>query len=555
MKAVVDIETNLAHDTIWCASICLMDENNRPSTIGTSTCAESFMENMKGVTEIIGHNIISFDLPVLERVWGYTPPAGTTITDTLVLARLLDPSLSSWTGAGHSLRAWAERAGLEQKTDFTDFDGGLTAEMIDYCEQDTRATVDVYNLIVQKLDEQRFSQECRELEHEVAYHIAQQERNGFMFDYDAGSCLYRRQKERMGEIVTELQEVFPPIVEERWSEKTGKRLKDKVEVFNPASRQQIARRLESKGVVWEKRTEKGNIIVDETTLGAYVDVPEAVLILEYLTLGKRSAMVKGWLDAYESDHRIHGYVNSNGTVTGRMTHSNPNMAQIPSGAEYRSCFVVPQGCKLVGVDASGLELRMLAHYMRDDAFTQEILDGDIHTANQKAFGCATRADAKTLIYALLYGAGDEKLGSIVGGSRSAGRRLRANYEQAWPAYRGLNDKVMKLAGKFGSVPGLDGRRVHVRSEHAALNMLLQSAGAIVMKKALVLGVDKCDDYGLDYKIVANVHDEWQIECVEEDAQRVAVCFRNAIREAGRHFDMRCPLEGDFSIGESWADTH
>jgi DNA polymerase-1 len=384
--------------------------------------------------------------------------------------------------------------------------------------------------------------------------VRKQEENGFLFDFAGASAYYAQQKERMNEIEQELQETFPPIVTERWSEKTGKQLKDHVEVFNVASRQQIARRLESKGAKWKKRTEKGAIVVDENTLADQAHIPEAALVLEYLTLGKRSAMVLSWLNAYEEDGRIHGYVNTNGAVTGRMTHARPNMAQIPSDSDYRRFFIVPEGHKLVGCDASGLELRMLAHYMKDDRFIAELLEGDIHTANQQAFGCSTRDQAKTLIYALLYGAGDAKLGSVVGGSAAKGKAMRSSYENNWPAYRDLIRRTKNIA-KCGTVPGLDERRLHVRSEHAALNTLLQSAGAIVMKKALVIAEQKLNDYGYPYKFVANVHDEMQLEVPEEYADRVGACVRNAIRQAGRDLGLRCPLDGEYMVGDSWAETH
>ena len=265
-------------------------------------------------------------------------------------------------------------------------------------------------------------------------------------------------------------------------------------------------------------------------------------------------MLKNWLDAVQDDGRIHGRVNTCGAVTGRMTHSSPNMAQIPSDSLYRQCFVVPEGSKLVGIDASGLELRMLAHYMDDAKYTDLILNGDIHTYNQQAAGLDTRAQAKTFIYAFLYGAGDAKIGSIVGGSSRKGAQLKQRFLDSLPALLKLINKVAKH-GLQGSLPGLDGRRVLIRSEHAALNTLLQSAGAIVMKKALVIATNKLARYGYPYKLVAQVHDEFQVEVPEEYADRVGAVFRNAIREAGRQLDLRCPLDGEFKVGNNWAETH
>ena len=242
-----------------------------------------------------------------------------------------------------------------------------------------------------------------------------------------------------------------------------------------------------------------------------------------------------------------------------MTHSSPNMAQVPAvyspyGKECRSCWVVPEGYRLVGVDASGLELRMLAHYMGDQEYTNEILNGDIHSANQSAAGLATRDEAKTFIYAFLYGAGDAKIGSIVGGSSTVGKRLKDKFLENTPALAELRERVSTAAVR-GYLRGLDGRRLWIRSEHAALNTLLQAAGAVVMKKALVIFEDYAKQWKLDYRMVGNIHDEVQMEVAEKDAQNAGYLMVESIKAAGIAFDMRCPLDGEYKIGLSWADTH
>jgi DNA polymerase I-like protein with 3'-5' exonuclease and polymerase domains len=426
--------------------------------------------------------------------------------------------------------------------------------MTSYCIADCAANLDVYKDLLKKKDAYGFSDESYDIEAEVRKRTTVQEQNGFLFNFPRACEIHTQHQERMEEIEHELQEVFPPIVEQRWSEKTGKPLKDKVTAFNPGSRQQVASRLEDKGAVWKTFTETGKPKVDETTLKELSNIPEAVLVLEYLTLSKRIGMVKSWIDNTAEDGRIHGNVNTCGAVTGRMTHSKPNLAQIPSESDYRELFIVPEGCDLVGVDASGLELRMLAHYMQDDDYTSLILDGDIHSYNQEAAGLPTRDNAKTFIYGFLYGAGDAKIGEIVGGGAKQGATLKRKFLQSLPALRRLLERVGLAAGR-GHIKGLDGRRIHVRSQHAALNSLLQSAGAVVMKKALIIASAKLDSYGYPYKLVAQVHDEFQIEVPKAYSERVAVVFRNAIRQAGRDLDMRCPLDGDYQIGSSWADTH
>ena len=351
---------------------------------------------------------------------------------------------------------------------------------------------------------------------------------------------------------------FPPIVTARVSEKTGKPLKDHIEVFNPGSRQQIAKRLQEKGWSPKKFTEKGQVIVDETTL-AGVDIPEAKAIAEYLLIQKRVAQIESWIEHTTEDQRIHGKVITNGAVTGRMTHHSPNMAQVPSvtaeyGEQCRSLFTVPQGYKLVGADASGLELRMLAHYMKDKDYVSEVVSGDVHTKNQKAAGLETRAQAKTFIYAFLYGAGPAKIGTISGGGAKEGQKLIDSFLRNTPSLRNLREKVEKLASR-GYLPGLDGRILFVRSAHAALNTLLQGAGAIVMKQALVVLDESIRKEKLDAKFVANVHDEWQMEVAEIHAQRVGDLAVDSIRKAGIMLNLRCPLDGEYKIGNNWKETH
>jgi len=291
----------------------------------------------------------------------------------------------------------------------------------------------------------------------------------------------------------------------------------------------------------------------------------AELVQEYLLLQKRVSQVESWLEALGEDGRVHGRVITNGAVTGRMTHSSPNMAQIPNagsvyGHECRECWTVEDGNVLVGCDASGLELRMLAHYMKDEGYVRTVTEGsskngtDVHTVNQKAAGLATRDQAKTFIYAFLYGAGDSKIGSIVGGSASHGKKLKEKFLRQTPALEKLLDRVKKQAAK-GWVPGLDGRRIWVRSEHAALNSLLQGAGAVVMKKALCIFYDKIKANKWPVKLVANVHDEFQFECPPSVAEEAGKAARQSIIDAGIYFNLRCPLDGEYKIGPNWRFTH
>jgi DNA polymerase I len=299
--------------------------------------------------------------------------------------------------------------------------------------------------------------------------------------------------------------------------------------------------------------------VDESVLETVKDIPEAKLIAEYLMIQKRVAQVQSWMDAVQDDGRVHGYVNTNGAVTGRMTHSSPNMAQVPAvyspyGHECRSCWSAPEGYSIVGCDASGLELRMLAHYMKDEEYTNEIINGDIHTANQRLAGLESRNQAKTFIYALLYGAGDEKLGSVAGGGRATGKKLRESFLNNLPSFAALKDRVSEAAGR-GYLIGLDGRKLQVRSEHSALNTLLQSAGSLVMKKALTLLDDYGKIWGIDYKFVGNIHDEIQAEVINERTDTFGRLAVSCIQAAGLEWKLNCPLDGEYKVGKTWAQTH
>ena len=541
----LDLEADgLDPTTIW----CVVTRYNGVNTVHTRP--DTLREALCGSLSVVGHNLIGYDLPVLERLWGLSV-APERVIDTLVLSRLYDPSRTN----GHSLRSWGEELNFP-KGDHDDWTQ-LSPEMIDYCMRDVEVTEAVHKKLVRDMSD--FSQESIELEHKVQYVVQQQERNGWVLDQELARELCATFKERMNVIEADLQALFPPIIEKRYSEKTGKRLKDKVIVFNVGSRQQVAGRLTSKGAVWSELTATGKPVVDEKTLKENSHVPEAEKVLEYLLLQKRHAQVNSWLDHVEEDGRVHGRVISNGAVTGRMTHQSPNMAQVPAshslyGHECRSCWTVPQGTKLVGFDASGLELRMLAHYMDDEEFTNVLLREDIHTRNQHAAGLETRPQAKTFIYAFLYGAGDAKIGTIVGGTARDGRVLKQRFLRNTPSLESLRERISRAAGR-GYLTGLDGRRLRIRSEHAALNTLLQAAGAIVMKKALVTLDDYAKQWKLNYKFIGNIHDEVQSEVVAEQAEKFGWLAVECLKAAGLSFSLRCPLDGEYKVGKTWSETH
>jgi DNA polymerase I-like protein with 3'-5' exonuclease and polymerase domains len=545
-RLAIDIETDgLDATEIWCA--VTKDIDNGDVKVWKS--ANALRQYISSEDLLIGHNIIKFDLPVLKKLWNLNMDSN-PLRDTLIMSRLFNPVLEK----GHSLDSWGVRLGLK-KGDFSDFDGGLSEDMVEYCIQDVEITHALFTHLDSSLLDWGKSVD---LEHEVALVVKKQEENGFKLDVPKCMVMLSEWQQSLMDIEEELQQVFQPITTERFSDKTGKRLKDKVEVFNPGSRKQIAERLMSLGWKPRKHTEKGSVIVDEKVLQT-VKIPQAKPILRYLLLQKRVAQVKSWVENVSERGRVHCQVRTNGAITGRMTHSKPNLAQVPRvGSEYgeecRSVWTVEDGNVLLGADASGLELRMLAHYMDDKNYTKEILEGDIHTANMQAAGLTNRDQAKTFIYAFLYGAGPAKIGQIVGGGEQEGKRLIDSFLKNTPALQKLKDKVSRLAEKEW-LPALDGRRLIVRSQHAALNTLLQGAGAIVMKQALVILNKKLINANMDARFVANVHDEWQIETTEQDAETVGHFAVQSIRQAGIRLNLRCPLDGEFKVGLNWAATH
>lgn len=566
----LDIETNTSHDTIW---LCV---TMKDSVLTHWRNPEGMLEYL-GDDGVCGHNVIGFDAPMLQKVWGVIIDP-TKLVDTLVMSRLYKPDIEMVCIEGqkapspHSLEAWGIRLG-DHKIRFTDFDAGWSEEMAQYCEQDVLLLRRLHNHLTKVMVDEGFSDKSIELEHEVAIICKRMEDTGFMLDERKAMLLQAELSGRMADIEGQMQEVFKPIVEQRWSDKTGKQLKDKITIFNPGSRQQIAERLQGLGVVFKKKTEKGNIIVDETVLEG-IDLPEAKLVSEYLMLQKRVAQVSSWLELVQPDGRVHGRVITNGAVTGRCTHSSPNMAQVPAvgnpyGAECREMWTVPKGKVQVGVDLSGIELRCMSHYLQDAGWQNELLNGDVHWKNAQSFGLVpvgtikddnnpdhkkARNLSKTLVYAASYGAGAAKIGSIVGSNSTVGKKLLDNFINNTPGLASLKKKISKFMSK-GHLPGLDGRRVWIRSEHSALNTLLQCAGAVVAKQWLVESTKALNEANIDAKLIAFVHDETQWEVDVSQAQQAVDIIEKAATKAGEVLQFRCPVDAEGKIGNNWRDCH
>lgn len=567
-----DIETDGFDATkIWC--IVAQDVKTKEVVKFTPDNLNQFNDWVAGVDTLVFHNGISFDVPVLKRLLN-TDFSSTKIEDTMIMSQLVSPRKEG----GHSLKAWGERFNFP-KGDHEDW-SCFSQEMLDYCVRDVEITTAIYNQLSSTVEPYR---DALLLEYATKEHCVEQEKNGWYFDLRKATEVLYDVNQEMEKVEAEVLATFEPLT--TWIPKTpvknrfrkdGRRTsayQKEVDLgcytndddvygywtrvpFNLNSRQHIGRHLINAGWKPTVFTETGKPKVDEKILEG-VDIPEAKLISRFLMLQKRRSQLDSWIEEYNRQtNSIHSRVHTMGTVTSRMSSSNPNLQQVTSsnkefGSEMRSLFTVPEGKVLVGADLSGLELRCLAHYMNDEEYTNEILHGDIHTANQLAAGLQSRNQAKTFIYAFLYGAGDEKVGSIVGGTKADGRKLKEDFLANTPALKTLRTRVER-ASQRGYIKGLDGRHVPVRSEHSALNFLLQSAGAIIAKRAWVIFHKNCT---LPYKQLGVIHDELQVECNPEDADTIGKQIVQAMRDTTQYYNLRCPIDGEYSIGRNWNETH
>lgn len=590
---------------------------------------------LESADTIIGHNIVQFDIPAIRKI--YKKFKHKMVFDTMVAAQLLYPDIGKTDykrviagklpgklKGSHSLEAYGYRLGEYKGTFGKTTDWKVwTPEMSEYCAQDVVVNVKLYEL----LESKKPSKEAVELEMAVAKIIARQEAYGVGFDMEAAQRLHAELLGKLDDLGRKLSEAFPGFWKpgkEFTTKRDNKKLgyvadapmtKISWEEFNPNSSEHTSYFLikycnwipttfadKAKAPVWLKyHMDKAGIdcqrtpTINDEILEDLTD-ERAEPLAEYVMVKKRLSQLadgnSAWLKCVDPQtFRIHGRVLSCGAVTRRMRHFAPNLAQVPNahapyGPECRALFRVYGKRKLVGCDASGLELRCLAHYMSGfdgGAYTKIILEGkkenktDIHNLNAKALGIS-RNTAKRWIYAFLYGAGNKLLGQIAasetgyqGDMAKYGAKLRKNMMKAFPALKKLIDTVKAKVKERGYLIALDGAQLVVRSQHSALNTLLQSAGAIVMKKALVFcDQDLCAakfQPGIDYEFVLNVHDEFQNEIINADADHgqsllgeskertIGEIMRKSIRKAGEYFNFKCQLDGEFIVGDNWKETH
>lgn len=557
---------------------------------------KDFLDSNSG-SVFVGHNILKFDGPVLNRLAGSTTKLGATnCIDTLVLSTLYSPSIDG----GHSLNAWGQRLG-EAKIEFNDW-SHLSDEMIKYCHQDVLVTAKLFVKLINVLKRIEFSETSIWIQHRLTEVIHQQEQNGFFFNHAEALSLYSHIRHLEEEIQHDIREVFPaervrvatrnlyrkdgsPTAQYlkdqgryflEWDEMGGRYTAYEDVEFNIGSPKQRVDKLLSLG--WKPRTftktgnpkpfDKGDL---SPCLAEFLEehpVPEVQLIARWMAYNGRANMINTWLENLnEDDSCIHGKLYVADTL--RFRHQAPNTANIPavrvskSGQvlrgvqgfftyEARDLWIARPGRTLVGTDAAGLELRMLAHFLNDPAFTEQVVNGDPHQYNADLAG-VTRPQAKTLIYATLYGAGDAKIASTLGVPFKEGAEIKRVFLERLGADKLIQE--CKNEQRKGRVSLCDGSKVVCPSPHAALNYKLQGSGARVMGLGAVLLEKVIQRSKLDSLKVGDIHDEWQYDVHPDHADDHAEAAVRAIRESGRRLQLNVPLDGESKKGLTWAATH
>lgn len=617
---------------------------------------------------LVCHNVIKHDLAQMYKLGIVSPEdwADANVIDSWTLSSLLNPDRPRVAGSKgpHGLQAWGIRAGrLKPEQEQWEV---WEESMRNRCREDVEINEWVFKTLQEESRQDAWDWATSiKVEHEAAFIIAEQERNGWYFFAEKARAHIEYLDKEIADIdevviplmppkkeyLTPIKKLFlksgaytkqvadwygvdpksalsdnPPIVmPEGMTEDRAKtdgifqRVKELPP--NPNSDLQMKDFLLTQGWLPDEYTPKGSPKLTEDSLDSVSGDAGRMLARRKVLHARRGQLEnvktpdkKGWMSMIRADGRIQATCNPAGSVTGRAIHKQiVNVPRTTSvfGREMRECFGVPEGRFQVGYDASGLELRCLAHYMNDPDYIHEVLHGDIHTTNMLAAGLTDRNQAKTFIYALIYGAGDLKIGRIVGGNSKTGKELRFKFYKAIPALDQLLTRT-KTVAKRGFLRGIDGRKLHVRSDHSSLNTQLQAAGAAVMKYTYIyldqwLAAENykfparrmADIYAPEQlvKKVGDIHDEGQMdvaaECVtdtasfsgtEKDAEvwmpdqriwsaphlvdgtkedgrwqrsyaRPGELAVLAIRQAGETLQFNCPLDGEYKVGSSWADTH
>jgi len=580
---------------------------------GYKSIQEDFKEFFLTVDKWAGHNLISYDARVIKKLLGLEIPWDKVEWDTLILSRMFNFERES----GHSLDNLSLLAGGVRKQEYTLGFEDLNKTMIEYNIFDLRSGVDVLNFL--KKEGQGTPLKALRLEHEVQAICGEIEDNGFMLDIDKATNLVAdltKQFDLLGKELTSTHPKIPSLnrVVKYKVKKDGtlhplttKPIIDYIDSldqlvgdyslidwtpFSPTSRQQVVWQLLHKGWKPAKFTDKGNPVADGEVLGELIETfPEAKELGTYFMLNKRISQVSSWIKFYNPvTGRVHGQINGIGTKTHRASHSNPNLGQVPGvkldendhhllgmagtySCECRSCWTVPEGYSLVGVDAAAIQLVILAHCMGDEAFSYAVAHGkksdgsDVHTFNRNILRSAIttltkkdsnyfgRAQSKTFIYGFLLGAGNAKAASICSIPAEFGGKLKQEFLNRLPKLKAYLDYLRNEVKTTGKIKSIDGRFYPCTDPHYALAFILQGYEALIMKMALVKTNAWIKENNIPTKIVAWVHDEFQMETKKGYEEEVVKNVVRIIEEVGKELKLKCYLTGSGDYGSDWSISH
>lgn len=548
---------------------------------------KKFRAFAKKVDMWIGHHFLVYDRQVIEHMTGVKIKVS-QITDTLILSRIFQPVREQ----GHGLARWGRKF-KDYKKDHNEWDRYSLA-MRDRCWVDVKINKRLYTYLLN--EGKRWSHKSIRIEHNFVHILEKARQYGWAMDEGKAIKLAQETAARAAELLNEIQAEFPPVPKEvrvieprykkdgdlssvgikwlpGWQYLTaGPFTRIKWQEFNIKSSKQVRERMDLAG--WKPFifTKAGNPrIVEENLDTLPADAPpSAHLIKEYLLTNSRNAMANGWLDVLSPEKRIHGTIIHIGANTHRCSHRDPQTANIPGlvnrkgevalyGEASRVCWTIfGDDRALVGVDAKGIQLRVLVHLMKqagyqDPEFEDAVCNGKPHQLNADRIGIEY-SQAKTFIYAFLLGGGHARLGSIVGGGAKEGKELKELFYKAIPGLR-MVKKMLERWAKTGWMHMPDGRYIPLKNAHFAMGVALQGIETIVMRQAIILWYNWKMKRALDAHLVGFIHDETQADCLLTSAEESGILMIRGIQKAGKILNLNVPMDGDMKIGRTWVETH
>jgi len=617
MRLIFDIEANGLLNTIskiWmlvAVDIDTKEEHIYCDYFKGAKPLKDFPLLLDQASELYGHFILGYDLPALKKIFNWVPRKETKIYDTMLMSQVLD--YKRFESGRHSLEEWGKYFGY-LKVEHEEWDKYSDA-MMHRCREDVVLNLMVLGHLRKELVDQKANNDSFELlklslrnEHKVLEYCAKAYEHGWKIDVLAAKALIKDMEVRLKEIENEINPILPlkvkPVDKEpknpKWI-KSGNYdhhtcryfgieptsgLSDRpiigpytlIEYIKPdvGSLDAVKDMLTSMGwkpTEWNYKKVGREFIKTSSKLTTESLLPLGVvgeMIDKYYTVRARHSLLTGWVEALDVNDRLHGDIFSIGTPTGRARHST--LVNVPSGDsmyghEIRSLFITSPGYKIIGSDSAGNQMRGLLHYLKNPEFTDLVINGDVHTKNAEILSKVaklpvSRKQAKTFLYAYLYGAGSDKLSTYVYGKIDSekGKKIKKEFTKnipgLWELNEKLQDKYHKSKDKYGKpwVPGLDGRRIYIDSLHKSLNYLIQGCEAVTCKAAMVWAMEKLDEASIPWKPLTWQHDEIQIEVPEKYAKEAARICAESYKEAPKSFGVMI-MDGESKIGNNWNETH